>query len=148
MQQAVDCCHLPPGKPSAWPGCVISCGQDHHTLPVSTPAPKMSLNNRQEVHGRAAAVLWSQTNLSGCQGRNSGRPPFPSSLSLCMETDLPLVICQRLKLISLAPCRPLLGNNIGFSFGLLGGRHRAGRKLCVLSPPCWSCAPASVLSSP
>lgn len=49
---------------------------------------------------------------------------------LCMEMDLSWVICERLKLISLAPWRPLLGNNIGFSSELLGGRHRAGA-LCV-----------------
>lgn len=52
-----------------------------------------TLSNRENMHEWAAAVLWSQTNLSGCQGRNSGSPPFPSSLSLCMEMDLPLVIC-------------------------------------------------------
>lgn len=51
------------------------------------------LSKRQNMHEWAAAVLWSQTNLSGGQGRNSGSPPFPSSLSLCMEMDLPLVIC-------------------------------------------------------
>lgn len=50
-------------------------------------------NKRQNRRERAAAVLRSQMNLSGCQGRNLGSPPFSSSLSLCMEMDLPWVIC-------------------------------------------------------
>lgn len=56
---------------------------------------------------------------------------------LCMEMDLSWVICERLKLISLAPWRPLLGNNIGFSSELLGGRHRAGA-LCCFPLLAWS----------
>lgn len=115
-------------------------GPPHPPCPHSSSKNVSTLSNTKKVHERAATALWSQTNLSVCQGRNSGRPPFPSSLSLCMETHLPLVICLRLKLISLAPRRPLLGNNIGFSFGLLGGRRRAGRKLCAFSSSLELCA--------
>lgn len=52
-----------------------------------------ALNKRQNMWERAATVLRSQTNLSGCQGRNLGSPPFSSSLSLCTEMDLPWAIC-------------------------------------------------------
>ena len=113
------CGHLRPGPPLP-PG--LCSGSNNISI----------LNKRQNMQEWAVAVLRSQTNLSSCQGRNLRSPPFSSSRSLCMEMDLPWVICSWLKLKSLAPCRSLLGNNIGFSSELLGGRHRAAA-LCIFS---------------
>lgn len=129
-------------KPSPWSSDVPLARLCGHLRPGPPHPPGLhsgsknisALNKRQNMRERATTVLRSQMNLSDCQGRNLGSPPFSPSLSLCVEMDLPWVICERLKLISLAPCKPLLGNNIGFSSELLGGRHMAG---AAFSPLFW-----------
>lgn len=84
-------------KPSAWSSNMsLARRRGHQRLgPQHPPGLHSSSKNisasnkRQNRRERAAAVLRSQMNLSGCQGRNLGSPPFSSSLSLCMEMDLP-----------------------------------------------------------
>lgn len=98
--QAAGACPLPSGPWWPWQtprwGAEMCCSPGH---PCSRPphppglSSISSLNKRQTMQEWAAAVLRSQTNLSGCQDRNLGSPPFIPSLSLCMEMNLPSVIC-------------------------------------------------------